>query len=163
MKKFILLLLGVVIFVSPIFADGDGDGDGGDSNWGTIIPIIPVPDGGGDGDGNGTGNDDGGDGNGNDSGIPTLPSPGVPKPTSLGYYANIDATYSMGAVHLNFMVDMGSAFVSIYNRTTGEQWMDMVDASRSATIDIDTDNRAGSYLIVIETELAGSYYGYFVL
>lgn len=149
MKKLFLLLLGTVIFAMPIFADGDS----GNDNWGTIIPITPVP--GGDGDNNG-GEDDGGS-------TPTLPSPGVPKPTSLGYYSNIDATYSMGAVHLNFMVDMGSAFVTIVNRTTGEQWIDMVDASRSATIEIDTDNRAGSYMIVIETEFCGSYYGYFVL
>ena len=134
MKKYLLLLAaGLLLTVPNVFAEGDDE----------EIPQDPPP----------TDSEE----------IPIRPIP-QPLPPILipRSLSPISGMYASGAVELYFAAEVGLVSVTVINISTGEMWFETADSSNGVVSTAITSS-AGSYLVTIETQTAGTFVGEFVL
>lgn len=158
MKKFFTFLLLAGILVTPNVSADENDGNNNGNSGGN--------------NNENTGGDNNGDNNGNNDGNTTppggpisigpmnpTPDPGKINPCSL---APVEGWYENGCVEIFFSRNMGVAFVTVTNTTTGDMWYCNAESSDGVAI-IDIEPIAGCYTITIETQTSGTYYGEFML
>lgn len=74
----------------------------------------------------------------------------------------ISGMYINGVVELSFAANMGAVSVTVVNTTNGNMWFETGDSSDGVIATTITPS-AGSYLVTIETQTAGTFVGEFVL
>ncbi|MCM1151979.1 MAG: DUF3244 domain-containing protein [Alistipes senegalensis] len=87
------------------------------------------------------------------------PVKGAPRSISI---IPVTCFYNSGTLSLTFIDEIGSVTVIVFNQSTGEQWIDYIDADDGyATMQISEDE--GDYAIEIVTDTGICYSGYFTL